>query len=82
MNNKEIILNERINYFKNKCKESLGEKIFFNAYNYLSRAKKSKNMEVNNREIRENLINIFGKDNIGYWQLIEQILILEDILKV
>ena len=82
MNNKEIILNERINYFKNKCKESLGEKIFFNAYNYLSGAKKSKNMEVNNREIRENLINIFGKDNIGYWQLIEQILILEDILKV
>ena len=63
-------------------KVNVGEKIFFNANNYLSRVKKSKNMEVNNREIREHLINIFGKDNIGYWQLIEQILILEDILKV
>jgi serine/threonine protein kinase len=80
MNNKQIILNERINYFKKKCNDSLGEKIFLDAYNYLSKVKKNKNMNVNNLEIRENLMNMFGRDNIGFWQLIEQILILEDIL--
>ena len=31
-------------------------------------------------DIRENLMNMFGKNNIGYWHLIEQILILENIL--
>lgn len=80
MNNKQMILSERINYFKKKCNESLGEKIFLDAYNYLSKVKKNKNVNVNNLEIRENLMNMFGRDNIGFWQLIEQILILEDIL--
>ena len=80
MNNKQRILSERINYFKKKCNESLGEKIFLDAYNYLSKVKKNKNMNINNLDIRENLMNMFGRDNIGFWQLIEQILILEDIL--
>ncbi len=82
INSKKKILNERINYFKNKCIESLGKKIFIDAYNYVAKNKrnKNKNNDINNREIRENLMNMFGKDSIGYWHLIDQILMLEDIL--
>lgn len=79
-NNKEKILKEKINYFMNKCIDSLGKRIFNDAYNYLFRIKKNKNENINNRDIREHLIKMFGKDNIAYWHLIEQILILEDIL--
>ena len=77
INSKKKILTERINYFKNKCIESLGKKIFIDAYNYMAKNKRNKNNDINNREIRENLMNMFGKDSIGYWHLIDQILILE-----
>ena len=82
INSKNKILTERINYFKNKCIESLGKKIFIDAYNYVAKNKKNKNKnnDINNREIRENLMNMFGKDSIGYWHLIDQILMLEEIL--
>ena len=50
------------------------------AYNYVAKNKRNNNNDINKREIRENLSNIFGKYSIGYWHLIEQILILEDIL--
>ena len=36
---------------------------------------------VNNDIKREYLSNTFGKNNIGYWQLIDQILFLENILE-
>ena len=80
INSKEKILNERIAYFKNKCIESLGNKIFMDAYNYVAKNKRNNNNDINKREIRENLSNIFGKYSIGYWHLIDQILILEDVL--
>ena len=81
INSKEKILNERIDTFRNRCIESLGMKIFMDAYNYLAEIKKNKNKKVNNSDIRSNLINIFGKNNIGYWHLLEQIFILQDLLK-
>ena len=81
---KEKIINERISFFKNKCVDSLKEEKYEKAYNYLIKIKKKKDNEndneVNNRDIREHLIKILGKDNIGYWHLIDQIILFEDML--
>ena len=79
---KEKLLNDRINYFKNKCIYNLDEKKYLEAYNYLIKIKRNnKNNEINNRDIREKLIQILGKDNIGYWHLIDQIILFEDMIK-
>ena len=77
---KEKLLNERINYFKNKCISNLTKEKYLKAYNYLVKNKKNKNNEINNRDIRNNLIEILGKEDIGYWHLIDQILLFEDML--
>ena len=39
------------------------------------------NNSINNETKREYLSDTFGKNNIGYWQLIDQILILDNILE-
>ena len=77
LTNKEKLINERILFFRNRCINSLGQKLFNKAYEYL------KNNIGRNTEpirVREHLTNIFGKNNIGFWQLIDQILILEKML--
>ena len=79
-NTKEKIINERINFFKNKCIDSLKEEKFEKAYNYLVKIKKKNETEIDNRNIREHLIRILGKDNIGYWHLIDQIILFEQML--
>ena len=79
INDKNRILNKRIDFFKERCLKSLGENFYNKAYNYLKEARK--NNFPNNDKIREYLSNNFGKNNIGYWQLIDQILLLEDILE-
>ena len=78
-NTKEKLLNEKINIFKNKCIKGLKEEIYLRAYDYLLTTKKNKN-EINNTEIRENLIKKQKKKNIGYWHLIEQIILFEEML--
>ena len=80
MNDKNKILNKRIDFFKERCIKSLGENFYNKAYNYLKESRKN-NFINNNDKIREYLSNNFGKNNIGYWQLIDQILLLEDILE-
>ena len=77
---KEKLLKERINYFKNKCINNLTNEKYLQAYNYLVKSKKNKNNEINNRNIRDNLIEILGKEDIGYWHLLDQILLFEDML--
>ena len=77
INNKEKIINERINFFKTRCVNSLGQKLYNKAYDYLKSVRLNNNMDP--IIVREHLTNIFGKNNIGFWQLIEQILILEDL---
>ena len=77
LNNKEKIINERINFFKTRCVNSLGQKLYNKAYDYLKSVRLNNNMDP--IIVREHLTNIFGKNNIGFWQLIEQILILEDL---
>ena len=79
-NTKEKIINERINFFKNKCIDSLKEEKFEKAYNYLVKIKKKNENEIDNRNVREHLIRILGKDNIGYWHLIDQIILFEQML--
>ena len=79
MNNKSLIINQRINFFKQRCLKSVGNNLYNKAYDYLKNERKNKFS--NNDKIREHLSNTFGKNNIGYWQLIDQILFLEDILE-
>ncbi len=78
-NDKNLILNKRINFFKERCIKSLGNNFYNKAYNYLKKVRK--NDFQNSDKIREYLSNNFGKNNIGYWQLLDQILLLEDILE-
>ena len=77
---KEKLLNERIKYFKIKCINNLKEEKYNEAYNYLVKIKNNKRSDINNRDIRENLIKILGKDNIGFWHLIDQIIFFEEML--
>lgn len=79
MSDKSYIINKRINYFKERCLKSLGSNFYNKAYNYLKNDRK--NNFSNKDKIREHLTNTFGKNNIGYWQLIDQILLLEEILE-
>ena len=79
MNDKNSLIIKRINFFKDRCLKSLGNNFYTKAYNYLKSARK--NNYSDNDKIREYLSNTFGKNNIGYWQLIDQILLLEDILE-
>ena len=81
-NDKNYILDERISFFKNRCINSLGQKLFNKAYDYLKNVNLYNNTNKNIIEpitIREHLVNLFGKNNIGFWQLIDQILLLENI---
>ena len=56
--------------------------MFNKAYDYLKNVNLYNNTNKNIIEpitIREHLVNLFGKNNIGFWQLIDQILLLENI---
>ena len=79
-NEKKFIIYKRINYFKEKTIKALGTNFYNKAYNYLKNARNNNGL-VNNDIKREYLSNTFGKNNIGYWQLIDQILFLENILE-
>ena len=77
LTNKEKLINERILFFRNRCINSLGQKLFNKAYEFL---KNNQGRNIEPIRVREHLTNIFGKNNIGFWQLIDQILILENML--
>ena len=79
-NSKEKIINERINYFKKKCIDSIKEEKYEKAFNYLIKIKNKNENNIDNRNIREHLIKILGKDNIAYWHLIDQIILFEQML--
>ena len=78
-NEKKFIINKKINFFKERSIKALGTNFYNKAYNYLKNAQE--NNIPNNDMKREYLSNTFGKNNIGYWQLIDQILFLEKILE-
>ena len=79
INEKNFIISTRIKHFKERSIKALGSNFYNKAYNYLKQAKN--NNSIDNDIKREYLSNTFGKNNIGYWQLIDQILFLENILE-
>ena len=79
INEKNFIISARIKHFKERSIKALGSNFYNKAYNYLKQAKN--NNSIDNDIKREYLSNTFGKNNIGYWQLIDQILFLENILE-
>ena len=80
-NNPNDLIIERIDFYKNRCINIIGKKIFQRAYDFLKtdRLNKNANKKID-YNIREKLMNILGKNNIGFWQMINQVLILEDLL--
>ena len=80
MNNPQNFILERINFYKNRCMNSIGKKIYLKAYEYVKSLKMSKSNNIDYNLVREQLSGILGKNNIGFWQMIEQILILEELL--
>ena len=79
-NPNELIM-ERIDFYKNRCINIIGKKVFQRAYEFLKSDKQNKiaNKKID-YNIREKLMNILGKSNIGFWQMINQVLMLEDLL--
>ena len=81
INNPNSIILKRIDFYKNRCINIIGKKLYMKAYECLRIDRQNK---INNKSIeynvREKLTSILGKENIGFWQMISQILILEDLL--
>ena len=77
-NDPNIVISDRIEFYKNRCINIIGKKTFTKAYECI------KNDKINNKSVdynlREKLTNILGKSNIGFWLIIKQALILEDLL--
>ena len=81
INNPNSVILERIDFYKNRCINVLGKKIYTKAYEYLKIDKQNKiNNKNNDFNLREKLTSILGKDNIGFWEIIGNILTLEDLL--
>ena len=80
-NNPNDLIMERIDFYKNRCINIIGKKVFQRAYDIIKTDKQNKiaNKKID-YNIREKLMNILGKSNIGFWQMINQILTLEDLL--
>ena len=81
INNPNNIILERIDFYKNRCINIIGKKVYMKAYECLRIDRQNKNNNKNvDYNVREKLTSILGKNNIGFWQMISQILILEDLL--
>ena len=80
-NNPNDLIMERIDFYKNRCINIIGKKLFQRAYDIIKTDKQNKiaNKKID-YNIREKLMNILGKSNIGFWQMINQVLTLEDLL--
>ena len=81
INKPDDLIMERIDFYKNRCINIIGRKVFQRAYEFLKTDKQNKiaNKKVD-YNVREKLTNVLGKNNIGFWQMINQILMLEDLL--
>ena len=81
INNPNSLIMNRIEFYKNRCINIIGKKVFAKAYECI---KNDKQNRINNNNIdynlREKLTTILGKTNIGFWQMINQVLLLEDLL--
>ena len=82
INNPNNIIMERIDFYKNRCINIIGKKVYTKAYDKIKKDKQNikKNNENSDYNLREELTAILGKNNIGFWQMINQILVLEDLL--
>ena len=81
LKNPNDLIIKRIDFYKNRCINIIGKKNFSRAYEVLKTDKQNK---ISNKKvdynIREKLTSILGKNNIGFWQMINQILMLEELL--
>ncbi|CAD8112879.1 unnamed protein product [Paramecium primaurelia] len=67
-------IQDRIKLLKHRCEGGLGSNLTDKALAFI-RTKQS-----SNQELRKQLIVLLGEENIGYWQLFDQILYMEDLI--
>jgi len=77
-NNPNKMIVEKIDFYKKRCTDIIGSKKFTRAYECIKSNKNNKKNPDSN--LREKLMTILGKDNLGFWQMINQVLVLEDLL--
>ena len=83
INNPNNIIMERIEFYKSRCVNIIGKKTFVRAYECIKNDKLNKSNNKNTDfNLREKLTSILGKTNIGFWQIINQVIILEDLLNL
>ncbi|CAD8209976.1 unnamed protein product [Paramecium octaurelia] len=67
-------ISDRVKLLKHRCEGGLGSNLADKAL-ALIRTKQS-----SNQDLRKQLIVLLGEENIGYWQLFDQILYMEDLI--
>lgn len=68
---------QRMKILQHRCETGLGNIIFQKAFQYVQMNNKS----VKPQQQRKDLIDIMGEDNIGFWHLIDQILLFQGVIK-
>ena len=81
INNPNNIIMERIDFYKSRCINIIGRKTFTKAYECIKNEKQNKN-KISDFNLKEKLTSILGKTNIGFWQIINQVIMLEDLLNL
>ena len=81
INNPNNIIMERIDFYKSRCINIIGPKTFTKAYECIKNEKQNKN-KISDFNLKEKLTSILGKTNIGFWQIINQVIMLEDLLNL
>jgi len=70
-------IQDRIKLLRYRCEAGIGNSLYEKAYRFLNERASANNQEEN----RKYLIDILGEENIGFWHLIDQILLFEGFAK-
>jgi len=69
-----IKLKDKISLLRHRCESGLGSLLFEQVYAII---KENKDSKVSGEKTREQLLEVLGKENIGFWAIIDNILFLE-----
>ncbi|CAK81181.1 unnamed protein product (macronuclear) [Paramecium tetraurelia] len=74
-------IQDRIKLLKHRCEGGLGSNLADKALALIrTKCTYFVKLESSNQELRKQLIVLLGEENIGYWQLFDQILYMEDLI--
>ncbi|CAK76123.1 unnamed protein product (macronuclear) [Paramecium tetraurelia] len=67
-------IQDRIKLLRHRCEGGLGNNLVEKALQLM------KTKQLSTQELRKQLVQLLGEENIGYWQLFDQILYMEELL--